>query len=320
MSDDSRRKFLDELGRSEIPLNDKELCNLSEVFPPRCNGVMDLIKSLTHATFYSSTVALLATHRPETNAIIAKNRRIGVSLSGIAQWASMKADTDMGKYWGDMNYTKLTTYLRRGYKTVKEENIRLAAEAGVPASIRVTTVKPSGSISLLAGCTPGVHYPVSRFAIRRMRIGEDSPLIPALIAANIPHEPDTYSDNTLVFEFAIDHGDLRACAEVSPWEQFSVVAMMQRCYADNAVSASIYFDQEKDKDDIEKLLAMYLPVLKSVSMMPTQTDVYAQAPYEKIDEATYEQRRNDYKNPDFGNVKDNVPVGSKFCTNDSCML
>jgi len=85
-----------------------------------------------------------------------------------------------------MNYTKMTKFLRAGYKVVKEENIALAKLAGVPASVRVTTVKPSGSISLLAGVTAGVHYPVSRFAIRRVRIGQDSPLVPALQEANIP--------------------------------------------------------------------------------------------------------------------------------------
>jgi len=43
-------------------------------------------------------------------------------------------------------------------------------------------------------------------AIRRMRIGCDSPLVPALKEAGIPHEQDMYSDNTIVFEFTIDHG------------------------------------------------------------------------------------------------------------------
>jgi ribonucleoside-diphosphate reductase alpha chain len=108
-----------------------------------------------------------------------------------------------------MNYTKMTTFLRKGYHIVKDTNTKLAKEAGVPPSIRVGTIKPSGSISLLAGVTPGVHYPVSRYAIRRMRIGKDSPLVPALAEAGIPYEDDQYSDNTLVFEFAVDHGNVR---------------------------------------------------------------------------------------------------------------
>ena len=219
-----------------------------------------------------------------------------------------------------MNYTKMTTFLREGYHIVKDTNTRLAEEAGVPASIRVTTVKPSGSISLLAGVTPGVHYPVSRYAVRRMRIGKDSPLVPALVEAGIPHEDDTYSDNTLVFEFAIDHGKVRPCEEVSPWEQFSLVALMQRCYADNCVSATIYFDKEKDGPDVEKMLAMFIPTLKSVSMLPHSGHGYAQAPYTPCTKEEYEKRRAAYEMPDFDKVKGNIPVGSKYCTGDKCML
>jgi ribonucleoside-diphosphate reductase alpha chain len=300
----------------EICLESFELCNLSETFPHRCADLETFNKALKFAAFYSTSVSLLPTHRPETNAVIARNRRIGVSISGIAQWVSGAAPAG----WGLMNYTRLTRVLRDGYKIVKDENTRLAKAAGVPPSIRVTTIKPSGSISLLAGATAGVHYPVSRYAIRRMRIGNDSPLVPALKEAGIPHEPDTYSDNTLVFEFAIDHGDVRPCEEVSPWEQFCLVAMLQRCWADNMVSATVYFDKEKDAKDVEKLLAMFIPVLKSVSMLPHSGHGYAQAPYEPIDVEEYEKRRTTYTKPKFASVKGSVPMGSKFCDGDSCEL
>jgi ribonucleoside-triphosphate reductase len=301
---------------AEIPLCSKEVCNLAEAFPPRCEGPDEFIQALKYGTFYSSTVSLHRTHRQETNRIIAKNRRIGVSISGIAQWASMVGHPR----WGNMNYTAMTEYLREGYKAVVTTNRELAQEAGVPESIRKTTVKPSGSISLLAGCTPGVHYPVSRYAIRRVRVGKDSPIVPALKAAGVPHEDDTYSDNTLCFEFAIDHGDIRQCDQVSPWEQFSVVAMLQRCFVDNSVSATIYFDKEKDGPDVEKMLAAYIPILKSVSMLPHSGHGYAQAPYEPIDEETYEALRNAYDDPDFSTVAESEPSGSKFCSGDQCEL
>ena len=300
----------------EIPLESFELCNLAEVFPPRCNNPDRYYQALKFATFYASTVSLLPTHRPETNAVIARNRRIGVSISGVAQWASGEVNSE----WGEMNYTKMTKFLREGYKLVRAENKQLAQLAGVPESIRVTTVKPSGSISLLAGVTAGVHYPVSRYAIRRMRIGADSPLVKVLQEAGVPNEPDTYSDNTLVFSFAIDHGNVRPCEEVSPWEQFSLVATMQRCYADNCVSATIYFDKEKDGPDVEKMLAMYIPILKSVSMLPHAGHGYKQAPYEPITKEQYLVLKDQYKLPDFSKVSGIVPQGSKFCSGDTCEL
>lgn len=305
-----------ELGRSEIPLENMETCNLAEVFPPRCADMDCMKRALEYATLYASTVSLLPTHRPETNAVIARNRRIGVSISGIAQWASGAVPSG----WGIMNYTQLGEHLRNAYKIVKSTNVELAKQAGVPASIRVTTVKPSGSISLLAGATPGVHYPVSRYAIRRVRIGETSPLVQPLIDAGVPHEKDLFSQNTYVFEFVIDHGDVRASEEVSPWEQFSLVQMLQKHYSDNCVSASIYFDKEKDGPDVEKMLAMYIPTLKSVSMMPINKGVYAQAPYEHITKEEYEKRLSEFQYPKYETVKGNVPVGSKYCSGDQCEL
>ena len=298
---------------SEISLESAELCNLSEIFPPRCDNENDFYDAIKFATFYATTVSLLPTHRQETNEIIARNRRIGVSISGIAQWVNFKSY----RGWCNMNYTILTRILRKGYKLVRSENARLSAEAGVPASVRVTAIKPSGSISLLAGVTPGVHYPVSRFAIRRIRIGETSPLVPHMISAGIPHDRDKYSDNSYVFDFIIDHGDVRPCKEVSPWEQFSLVALMQRCWSDNLVSASIYFDKVKDGQDVEKLLAMYIPILKSISMFPHSDHNYAQAPYEHIDEEEYNRRLKDIR-VDFKTLRGNIPEGSKYCSGDTC--
>lgn len=299
---------------AEISLQSFELCNLSEVFPNRCKNTTDFDNALRYATFYSSTVSLLPTHRPETNAIVAKNRRIGVSISGIAQWVSYKKDSS----WGEMDYTRMTQILRNGYHIVKNTNKALADLAGIPASIRLTAIKPSGSISLLTGATSGIHYPVSRYAIRRIRIADNSPLIKPLVEAKVPYEKDSYSDNTLVFDFTIDHGDLRSCDQVSPWEQFSLVAMFQRCWSDNMVSATIYFDKEKDALDVEKMLAMYIPTLKSVSMLPHSGHGYKQAPYEPINKEEYERRLKTAILPNFDNVSGIVPEGSYFCTSESC--
>jgi len=96
--------------------------------------------------------------------------------------------------------------------------------------------------------------------------------------------------------------------------------MLQRFYADNCVSATIYFDKEKDANDIEKMLAMYIPILKSVSMLPHSGHGYVQAPYEPINREEYEKLRDSYSIPNFQNVSGNVPVGSKFCDGENCEL
>jgi len=115
-------------------------------------------------------------------------------------------------------------------------------------------------------------------------------------------------------------GDVRPVEEVSPWEQFALVAMLQRVWSDNCVSATVYFDKEKDGPDVEKMLAMYIPILKSVSMLPHSGHGYKQAPYEKISREEYLARKDAYGKPKFENVKGDVPAGSKFCSGDTCEL
>jgi ribonucleoside-triphosphate reductase len=94
--------------------------------------------------------------------------------------------------------------------------------------------------------------------------------------------------------------------------------MLQKHYADNCVSATIYFDKEKDGNDVEKMLAMYISLLKSVSMLPHSGHGYAQAPYEKLEYEDYVKRIGSYNHPDFNNVRGNVPEGSKYCSGDTC--
>ncbi|MDQ1326464.1 MAG: hypothetical protein QG564_1589 [Campylobacterota bacterium] len=264
---------------SEIALESFELCNLAEVFHARCEDEAAFYKALEFATFYASTVALLATHRSETNAIIMRNRRIGVSLSGIADMLDV------------LGTAELTRRLRKGYKLVHSLNRKLATEAGVSPSIRVTTVKPSGTISQLAGVSSGMHFPNFRYAIRRMRAGNHTPICKLLKSAGIPNEPDRYSTNTTVFEFPIDQGKTRKVSEVSAWEQFAFLAMLQREWSDNMVSCTISFDAKQEGDQIEDMLVHFAPLIKSVSMMPyNKNGTYIQMPYEEISKKEYEKR------------------------------
>lgn len=294
---------------SEIPLENFELCNLAEVFDARCESEAEFYEALEFATFYASTVALLPTHRPETNAIIVRNRRIGVSLSGVAEMLDA------------FGATELTRRLRRGYKLVRSVNRDLAAEAGVPASVRVTTVKPSGTISQLVGVSSGMHFPTFQYAIRRMRVGNSSPVCAVLKAAGIPNEPDRYTPCTTVFEFPIDQGKTREATTVSAWEQFAFLAMLQREWSDNMVSCTVYFDPVTEGSQIEHMLAQFAPVIKSVSMLPqTEKGAYVQMPYEGITKEMYNKRCAKLPKIDWSGFSCSDGTESRFCTRDSCRV
>lgn len=294
---------------AEIPLESFELCNLAEVFPSRCGSEEEFYEVLRYATFYASTVSLLPTHRTETNAVVVRNRRIGVSLSGVADMLD------------ELGATELTRRLRQGYKIVKSENELLAAQAGIPPSIRVTTIKPSGTISQLAGVSSGMHFPTFQYAIRRMRVGNDAPICAVLKRAGVPHEPDSYSHNTTVFEFPIDQGKTRKATAVSAWEQFAFLAMLQREWSDNMVSCTVYFDPETEAHQIEQMLAQFAPVIKSVSMLPhTQEGAYAQMPYEGISKEEYDRRVAAMPMIDWSRFGGSDGMESRFCSNDTCEL
>jgi len=227
----------------EILLESREVCNLADTLPTRCVDTERWLEACKYATFYCSTVALLPTHQSSTNAIVSRNRRIGVALMDFSGWCEQ------------IGIAKVTAALRKGYNTIREENKRLADEAGVPASIRVTTVKPNGTTSKVAGRTQGAGYPTFRYTLRRINVGVGTPIDKVLIAAGVPYEDSVYTPNTHIFEYPIEQGPARPATQVSLYEQSANLVLLQREWADNAVSNTLYFKPKwsciaaSDKDE-----------------------------------------------------------------------
>ncbi len=295
----------------EIFLESGEKCNLCEVFLNKHDSVEDFIKSLKYAYLYSKTITLLDTHWTKTNQTMLRNRRVGAGVGAVTQFlANNSIDT-------------LKTWLEEGYKSLHYYDKVYSDWLAIPRSIRLSTVKPSGSISLLAGSTPGIHYPESRFYIRRVRLASDSPLIPALNKAGYIIEPAVgQEDSTVVVEIPVDVGKgVRTLEDVSMWEQLEMAAFMQKYWSDNSVSVTISFDPETEGPQIEKALDIFQYRLKSVSFLPRVTGgAYEQMPYEKISEEQYNNMRAHLKTLSFKRVKDNKAEFEKFCSNDTCQI
>lgn len=295
---------------AEIPLESYETCNLSEVFPTRCATEAEYFEALELATLYSSTIALLPTHRPETNAVIERNRRIGVSISGIAGW------------YDNIPATTFIRLLRQGYKHVRAENARLAREAGVPTSVRVTTIKPSGSISLVAGVSPGMHYPVYSTYLRRIRVGKNAPIADFMIQAGLPYEEDIKDSGTWVFAVPTQEKARRGQKDISLWQKASMVKILQRNYADNMVSNTLTFDPDTEGDQLEDVLGMFIQDVKTFSFLPDndKTGAYEQAPYEKLTQDQYKKLRKGIRKIDWTEFGGSDGQDSRFCSNAECEL
>jgi len=293
----------------EQTLESYELCCLVETFPNNHEDLEDYKRTLKYAYLYAKTVTLGKTHWPDTNRVMLRNRRIGCSVSGVAQFITKHGMEDLRRW------------LEKGYKTIQSWDCIYSDWFAIPKSIKTTSVKPSGTVSLLVGATPGMHYPESRFYIRRMRLSKHSNLIEPLKKAGYKVEPAFGSeDSTLVVEVPVDAGEgIRTAAELSIWEQFSLAAFLQRHWADNQVSCTATFDPETESTELPHVLNYFQYRLKGISLLPRKNGgAYKQMPYEAITEQEYGKQVKKLGYLSFVGVEGEEAEIDKFCNNDVC--
>lgn len=291
----------------EQQLEDAELCCLVETFPAKHETFEDYVKTLEIAYMYGKTVTLINTHWPETNAIMLKNRRIGLSQSGVVQ-AFNKFGRRTVYQWCD-----------RAYEHVEELDKEYSDWLCVPRSVRMTSIKPSGTVSLLNGSTPGIHFPEDEYYIRRIRFSKNSSLLPALGEAGYRIEEDSYSPNTYCVEFPVKEPFFeKGKRDISMWEQLEIAAQYQHYWADNSVSITVTFKPE-EASQLKDALEMYESRLKAVSFLKYEKTGYKQAPYEPITKEEYESMIENIK-PLSRIITNEGGIGSKFCTNDTCEI
>jgi adenosylcobalamin-dependent ribonucleoside-triphosphate reductase len=292
---------------AEQSLESFEMCCLVETFPSRHGSLDDYLKTLKYAYLYGKTVTLIPTHNEKTNQIMLRNRRIGLSQSGIVE-SFQKIGRREHMHWCD-----------EGYDYVKHLDQIYSSWLCVPESIKTTTVKPSGTVSLLPGVTPGIHYPHSEYYYRTIRIQRGSPLIKPLREAGHRIEKSQYGDNTHVVYFPVHEPNFdRAKEEVTIWEQLENAAQLQHYWSDNQVSVTVTFTKD-EADDIPRALELYETQLKSVSFLPLKDHDYPQAPYQTIDKIEYEKAVNKIKTTKLRNLNTDE-VTDNFCSNDTCEI
>jgi len=298
---------------AEISLESYELCNLVELHLNRHDSMEDYLRTIKFAYLYAKSITLLPTHWKQTNAVIQRNRRIGTSMTGIAGFVD-KHGLPAFREWAD-----------RGYAEIQAYDKAYSEWLGIRESIRTTTVKPSGSVSLLSGATPGVHWPAGgKFYKRAIRFAANDPMLSLFKFANYEVEEDQYSDNTYVVYFPVKTDMERSEKDVSIYEKIHLATEAQRVWSDNSVSVTVTFDPKEEKDDIARVLKMHEGELKTVSFLPMSNDVYPQMPYTEIDEDSYNDYLDKIMKIDFNAIYDGVEnleaVGSKYCDGDSCTI
>ena len=298
---------------AEQPLESYELCTLVEVHLNRHESKEDFLKTLKFAYLYGKTVTLLPTHWQQTNGIMQRNRRIGTSLTGIASFAD-EHGLPIVREWMD-----------EGYQKIRHYDHEYSEWLCVRESIRVTTVKPSGSVSLLSGATPGVHWgPGGEFYLRAIRFGNTDPMLHLFKAAGYKIEDDLVSANTSVVYFPIASGHKRSEKAVSLFEKIGLAATAQKYWSDNGVSVTLSFDKEEETKFIAPALNMYEGQLKAVSFLPMGNKTYPQQPYTEITREEYNSHVGKIGKIDWSAIYDGVEnleaEGEAYCSTDACEI
>jgi len=298
---------------AEMDLESGEMCTLVEVHLNRHESKEDFLKTLKFAYLYGKTVTLMPTHWPQTNGIMQRNRRIGTSLTGIASFAD------------EYGLPTVREWMDEGYNKIRHYDNQYSEWLCVRESIRVTTVKPSGSVSLLSGATPGVHWgPGGAFYLRAIRFGKQDQMMHLFKAAGYKIEDDIYSEDTSVVYFPIKSGHKRSEKEVSLFEKIGLAATSQKYWSDNGVSVTLSFDKETEKQFVAPALHMYEGQLKAVSFLPMGNNVYLQQPYTEITEEEYNSYIGQIATIDWSAIYDGVEnleaLGEAYCNNDNCLI
>lgn len=262
---------------AEQSLANFETCCLAEVYLPNiasADELLDVCKVLYRINKHSLA---LPCHLKETEHIVHKNMRMGIGMTGVLQ------ATEEQRGWLKDTYTKL-----------REFDKQYSAEKGFPESIKLATIKPSGTLSLLPGVTPGIHPAYAQYMIRRIRIMADHPLVQVCRDHGYPIEYQENFDgskdfSTVVVSFPFSYPEGTVLAEnMSAIDQLQAVKKMQEDWSDNSVSCTVYYRKE-ELPEIRKYLAKnYKNCHKSLSFLLHSDHGFKQAPYEAISKEQFE--------------------------------
>lgn len=297
----------------EQSMESYELCTLVETFPARHENYSDYERTLKFAYLYAKTVTLIPTHNARTNAVMLRNRRIGTSQSGIAQSIRLHGIREHYE-WCD-----------KGYKYLRSLDNIYSRWLCIPESIKITSVKPSGTISLLPGATPGIHFPLAEYYWRTQRFDKDSPFVKAVRRAGYRVEEGEGHDTVVVYFPVKEENFWKSKEDVTIWEQLEIAAQMQAYWSDNQVSVTVTFKPE-EAEQISLALQLYETRLKSVSFLPLLTLEemrnmgYKHPPYQAMTKEEYEQAISIVKKIKLQNTTETEGFEKHFCDSDHCTL
>jgi ribonucleoside-diphosphate reductase alpha chain len=263
---------------AEIGLGDGESCNLSTLFLPNIESYEQFCEVSELLYVVQKSITRMNYPYDKTTDIVRKNARLGQSITGILQCTEEQV-----------------SWLSPAYKKLEALDKEYSKEHGFPTSVRLTTVQPSGTLSLLPGVTPGIHPAFAPYYTRRVRFGAADALVDACRKRGYKVQWDIGIDGRedhtrYVVEFPCQSptGSVLA-SEMTAIQQLEWVKKMQTEWADNAVSVTVYYRKEELPSIKAWLTDNYDSSVKSVSFLLHADHNFPLPPYEEITKEQYEK-------------------------------
>lgn len=303
----------------EISLRPYSFCNLVEINGSNIKSENDFYERCEAASFiatlqasYTDFVYLRDIWKTHTE----KDALIGVGITGIA------------------SNTISTDWLKKGAEIIKNTNEKTSSLIGIKKAARCTTVKPSGTTSLVLGCSSGIHAWHNDYYIRRIRINKEEAIYNYFIN-NHPEiiEDDIFShNNTAVLSLPQKSPDNSITRNEKALDFLERVLKYNIQWVQNGhrtgpnfnnVSATVSI-KENEWDEVKEWMWNNRNNYSGISVLPHYEHSYKQAPYEDITKEEYEKLEKQLHEIDLSKViemKNNTNfTGEIACGTDGCEI
>jgi len=303
----------------EIGLRPFQFCNLCEINAGDVTSQEDLNERVRAATLIGTLQAGYTDFhylRDEWKEATEKDALIGVGMTGIGSGAVLDYD------------------LKEAANEVKEENARVAALIGINPAARTTTVKPSGTSSLVLGTASGIHAWHSDYYIRRIRVGKNESIYPYLRDNHPELVEDEYfrPNEQAVIEIPQKAPEGSILRSESPLALLERVARFNKEWVreghidgqnSHNVSCTISVKDE-EWEQVGDWMWKNRNNFNGISVLPYDGGTYIQAPFEDITEEQYRLLEGSLSGIDLTNVieeEDNTDLaGEAACGGGMCEI
>tara|TARA_R110001592_G_scaffold120922_2_gene325881 strand:+ start:297 stop:2249 length:1953 start_codon:yes stop_codon:yes gene_type:complete len=301
----------------EIALRPYQFCNLCEINASNITSQEDLNKRVKAASFIGTLQASYTDFhylRPIWQKTTDRDALVGVGMTGIGSGVVLNFD------------------LSKAAKIAVESNQEVAKIIGINKAARVTTVKPSGTSSLVLGTSSGIHAWHNDFYVRRMRVGKNEALYNYLNKNHPELVEDDFFKPTIQAVISVP----QKAPKGAIMRTESAMDLLERTKKfnlewvheghikganTNNVSATISVKQE-EWDDVGKWMWKNKDTFNGLSVLPYDNGSYTQAPFENITEKKFKEMENHLHTINLKNVFEDTDNTSQkeslACSGDNC--